>query len=150
MGDPEEAVLWHKRVIEICVHSPSAVSSPTTPFNPALVPGAITPGAGPSSASTVSSSSTAMATSPFTDSTISMSHAQASIDFWAKSALAVGRAAIQKPRWVNNEIGGTLIPEVVNEMNEARKWVQIVAASNAGEAAEAEGLARALLDAAGR
>jgi hypothetical protein len=111
----EVAAEWHKRVIEICVQSPD--SPPPSPREP---------------------------TSTAATDHISLSQANASVGLWAKSALAVARFALQKPRWEDNVIGGTMIPSVVQELNEARRFLEIVAASNAGEAGEAEQIIRAI------
>jgi hypothetical protein len=115
----EEAVEWHNRVIEICVQSPD--SPPPSPL------------AEPASAATTNH--------------ISLSQAQASVGLWAKSALAIARFALQKPRWGDGVIGGRMIPSVVQDLNEARRFLEIVAASNAGEAREAEQIIRAIGDA---
>lgn len=111
----EVAVEWHKRVIDICVQSPD--SPPPSPSQP---------------------------TSTAATDHASLSQAHASVGLWAKSALAVARFALQKPRWENNVIGGTMIPSVVQELNEAKRFLEIVAASNAGEAGEAEQIMRAI------
>lgn len=115
----EEAVEWHNRVIEICVQSPD--SPPPSP--PAEL------------------------TSTVTTNHISLSQAQASVGLWAKSALAIATFALRKPRWADGVIGGRMIPSVVQDLNEARRFLEIVAASNAGEAREAEQIIRAIGDA---
>lgn len=84
---------------------------------------------------------------PPTPDKISLSHAQQSVGLWAKSAIAYAVSALNKPRWQDGDIGGKKIVSVFEEMLEARKYVEIVAASNAGEATDAEGLIRALKEA---
>lgn len=114
----EEAAEWHKGVIEICVQSPDS-SPPSPPAEPTST----------------------------TTHHMSLSQAHASVGLWAKSALAVARFALQKPRWVDGVIGGRMIPSVVQDLTEARRFLEIVAASNAGEAGEAEQIIRAIGDA---
>lgn len=116
-GDAEEATEWHKRVIEICVKAPSTESPPPSLSAPAY---------------------------SLSRDGISLPHASATVGLWAKSALAVGRYALGRPRWENGTIGGTILANVAAELNNARRFLDIVAASNAGEAGEAEMIVRAI------
>lgn len=121
LKDFKESTNWHKRVIDVCVHVPSDIDSPS--HSPS-----------PSSPS-----------SPPRD-TISLSQAQGTVNLWAKSAIAVGRNAIGQPLWENNIIGGTRIPAVVDQLQEAKRFLEIVAGSNAAEAGEAEMIIRRIGD----
>lgn len=69
------------------------------------------------------------------------------VGLWAKSALAIARWVLGKPRWEDGVIGGSMLHSVRKEMYEVKRYLEIVAATNAGEAREAEEILRAIANA---
>lgn len=129
LGLRDEAAEWHKRVIDVCLQPSDAESSSNggaAPTNTAATSTSTGTGAGPA----------AVALSPAGQSQ--------NVGLWAKSALAIARWVLGKPRWEDGVIGGSIIHSVYKEMYEVKRYLEIVAATNAGEAREAEDILRAI------